>query len=105
MSIRYKGGQAERNEDDEEAGEEMGTHGEVREDREAVEQRVTANNRDGARGEYRLTDVTDKEGKVRETGSDGEEGWLEKRTEILRKEESDLWRHAKLLTARLRETA
>jgi len=68
-----KGEQAERKEDDEEAGEEVGTHVEMREDREAVEQRVTANNCDGARGNYRLADVTDKEGEVRETGSDGEE--------------------------------
>jgi len=43
-----KGEQAGRNEDDEEAGEEMGTHDEMREEIEPMEQRVTANDCDGA---------------------------------------------------------
>ena len=66
--------QAEGNEDDEEAEEEMETHDGVREDREAMEQRVTANNRDGARGDCRLVDIADKEGEGRDTGSGGGEG-------------------------------
>ena len=66
--------QADGNEDDEEAEEEgIGTHDEVREDREAIEQRVTANNRDRAWRDCRLADMTDKERKERGTGSGEEE--------------------------------
>jgi hypothetical protein len=60
--------------EDDQAEEEMETHDGVREDREAMEQRVTANNRDGARGDCRLADIADKEGEGRDTGSGGGEG-------------------------------
>jgi hypothetical protein len=67
--------QAEENEDedDEMAGEESGNHDEVREDREATKQRVTANNCDGARRDCKLGDMTDKEEEERNTGSGGDE--------------------------------
>jgi hypothetical protein len=67
--------QAEENEDEdnEMADEESGNHDKVREDREAMKQRVTANNRDGARRGCRLGDMTDKEREERDIGSDGEE--------------------------------
>jgi hypothetical protein len=67
--------QAEENEDedDEMADEESGNHDKVREDREAMKQRVTANNRDGARRGCRLGDMTDEEREERDIGSDGEE--------------------------------
>jgi hypothetical protein len=55
------------------ASKESGNHDEVRVDREAMEQRVAANNRDGAWKGCRLGDVTNKEGEERDTGSDGEE--------------------------------
>jgi hypothetical protein len=64
--------QAEGNGDDEEAEEEMGTHDEVRSDREAKEQRVTANNRDGAQRDCKIGDVTDKEEEERNTGLGGD---------------------------------
>jgi len=38
-----------------------------------MEQRVTANDCDGARGDFRLAHIVDKEGKERDTGSGGEE--------------------------------
>ena len=67
--------QADGNEDDEEAEEEeMGTHDEVREEREPIEQRVTANNCDRAWRDCRLADIADKEGEGRDTGSGGGEG-------------------------------
>jgi len=65
--------QADGNEDDEEAEAEMEIREEVREDREAMEQRVTADNRDGAWRNCRLADITDKEGEERDTGSGREE--------------------------------
>jgi hypothetical protein len=49
------------NADDERAGEEKGNHDEVREDREAMEQRVTANNRDGAWESWKVGGRNDKE--------------------------------------------
>jgi hypothetical protein len=65
--------QADGTEDDEEAEAEMEIREEVREDREAMEQRVTADNRDGAWRDCRLADITDKEGEERDTGSGREE--------------------------------
>jgi hypothetical protein len=65
--------QAEGNEDDEEAEEEMDTHDGVREDREAIEQRVIANNRNEVWSDCGLGDMTNKEGEQRDTGSGGEE--------------------------------
>jgi hypothetical protein len=67
--------QAEENEDedDEMPGEESGNRDEVREDKETMEQRVAANNRDGAWRGCRLGNMTDKEGEGRDIGSDGEE--------------------------------
>jgi hypothetical protein len=43
------------------------------EEREAMKQRVTANNCDGARRDYKLGDITDKEEEERNTGSGGDE--------------------------------
>jgi hypothetical protein len=67
--------QAEENEDedDEMPGEESGNHDEVREDREAMKQRVTANNRNGVWSDCGLGDMTDKEGEQRDIGSGGDE--------------------------------
>ena len=65
--------QADGNENDEEAEEETGNHDEVREETESMEQRVTANDCDGARGDCRLADIADKEGEGRHTGSGGGE--------------------------------
>jgi hypothetical protein len=53
--------------------EEMGNHDEVREETESMEQRVIANDCDGARGDFRLADIVDKEVKERDTGSGGVE--------------------------------
>jgi hypothetical protein len=65
--------QADGNGDDKEAEEETGNHNEVREETESMEQRVTANDCDGARGDCRLADIADKEGEGRNTGSGGDE--------------------------------
>lgn len=93
--------QEQEKENDEKADHKKGICDKGREDREAMKQRVAANNQEGARRSWRVGEMHYNEEEERSIDS-GEE----KRTagEGTRKEESGLLREAKPTNARLRKT-